>query len=73
MQTGMTSTIAIALDKQLVEVATLWGTHKTYSEWSSSNAIAVQKPFGGGRDSTGNATQLHHSIVPSGFPERENR
>merc|ERR1712064_120570 len=31
--------------------------------------IAVEKPFGGGRDSLGDATQLHESIVASGLPE----
>lgn len=50
-----------------------------YSEWSgpmvqnwgggSKLQIAVEKPFGGGRDSLGDATQLHESIVASGLPE----
>ena len=32
---------------------------KTHSEWSSAIAIAVEKPFGGCRDSMGDVTQLH--------------
>ena len=50
-----------------------------YYEWSgplvqnwgggSKLQIALEKPFGGGRDSLGDATQLHQSIIASGLPE----
>ena len=31
--------------------------------------IALEKPFGGGRDSLGDATRLHQSIIASGLLE----
>ena len=35
---------------------------------ASAIAIAVEKPFGGSRDSMGDATRLHQSIIASGPP-----
>ena len=35
---------------------------------ASAVAIAVEGPLGGGRDSVGDATQLHQSIIASGLP-----
>ena len=34
---------------------------------ASAVAIAVEKPFSGGHDSLGDATQLHQSIIASGL------
>ena len=40
------------------------------SGMASAIAIAIEKPFGGGRHSMGDATQLHHSIVATELPVR---
>ena len=36
--------------------------------WRQQVATAVGRPFGGGRDSLGDATQLHQSVIASDLP-----